>query len=138
MGMIEINKNPSRRDLAWFGFVLLIFLVMVGYMVGRITASTRVSQAIWALGGILTLVYYAIPPVRRMIFVGWMYLAYPIGYVVSHLLLGLIYFGLMTPVGLLLRMFGHDAMSRRFDPTAGSYWVKKDAQTDVSRYFRQF
>jgi hypothetical protein len=67
-----------------------------------------------------------------------MYAAYPIGWVVSHVLLGLIYFGLLTPVGWLMKLFGYDPMERRFDRAAASYWVERERQTDAGRYFKQF
>ena len=138
MALIEINRNPSRRDLAWFGLVLLIFLGIVGYLVGRATGSPRASPIIWGAGVVLAAVYYAVPPLRKPMFVGWMYAAYPIGYVMSHVLLGIIYFGLLTPLGWMVRAFGHDAMRRQFDRSAPTYWLKRDAARDVNRYFRQF
>jgi len=138
MALIEINTNPSRRDLAWFGLILMAFLGVVGAFAGRATGNIRVSQVIWLLGITLATAYYAVPALRRPIFVGWMYAAYPIGYVVSHVLLGIIYFGLLTPIGWLLRAFGHDPMERRIDDAAPTYWIKRDALIDVARYFRQF
>lgn len=138
MALIEINRDPSRRDLAWFGLVLLIFLGIVGYLVGRAMDSARASQTIWGVGVVLAALYYAVPPVRKPMFVGWMYAAYPIGYVMSHVLLGMIYFGLLTPLGWMVRAFGHDAMQRQFDRSASTYWLKRDVARDVNRYFRQF
>jgi hypothetical protein len=67
-----------------------------------------------------------------------MYAAYPIGWVMSHVLLGIIYYGLFTPVGRLMRLFGYDPMERRFDGAAASYWVEREPIRDPSSYFRQF
>jgi hypothetical protein len=137
MALIEINRNPSRRDLAWFGLVLLAFLGLVGLIVSR-TAPGPAAGYIWTAGVVLAIGYYAIPPIRRPMFVGWMYLAYPVGYVMSHVLLGIIYFGVLTPVGLVLRAFGYDPMARRFDRGAPTYWVARETRPDSARYFRQF
>lgn len=138
MALLEINRNPSRRDLAWFGVVLLLFFIVMGGVLGRALASDAVRHGLWAVGGVLALVYYAVPIWRRPMFVGWMYAAYPVGLVVSHVLLGLVYFGVVTPIGLLMRAVGHDPMTRRFDRSAATYWVEREQVSDVKRYFRQF
>jgi hypothetical protein len=44
----------------------------------------------------------------------------------------------VTPVALLLRMLGHDAMQRRFDSSAQSYWVSRRPPDHPRRYFQQF
>jgi hypothetical protein len=67
-----------------------------------------------------------------------MYAAYPIGWVVSHVLLALIYFGVLTPIGRIMAVCGYDPMERRFDRAASSYWIEREPNRDASRYFRQF
>ena len=46
--------------------------------------------------------------------------------VVNPIVLGVIFFGVFTPVGLVMRMWGRDAMARRFEPDLKSYWLKRD------------
>jgi ABC-type uncharacterized transport system permease subunit len=138
MALLEINRNPSRRDLAWFGLVLFLFFLVVGGVLGRALASDVARHVAWGAGAILALAYYAVPGWRRPMFVGWMYAAYPIGFVMSHLLLGVVYFGVVTPIGLLMRAMGHDPMTRRFDRSATTYWVERQRVSDVKRYFKQF
>jgi hypothetical protein len=138
VALLEINRNPSRRDLAWFGAVLLLFFVVLGGVIGRALHSDDARRVLWAAGTALAVVYYAVPALRRPMFVGWMYAAYPIGLVMSHLLLGLVSFGVVTPIGLLMRAVGHDPMTRRFDRSAPTYWIARQRDPDVKRYFRQF
>ena len=126
MALLEINRNPSRRDLAWFGAVLLLFFAVIGAIVGRALTSDVARNVLWGAGAVLALVYYAVPGLRRPMFVGWMYAAYPMGFIVSHLLLGLVYFGVVTPIGLLMRAVGHDPMARRFDRSAPTYWIARE------------
>ena len=138
MALLEINRNPSRRDLAWFGAVLLLFFAVIGAIAGRTLSSEVARNILWGAGVVLALAYYAVPGLRRPMFVGWMYAAYPMGFIVSHLLLGLVYFGVVTPIGLLMRAAGHDPMARRFDRSAPTYWIAREQAPDVKRYFRQF
>jgi saxitoxin biosynthesis operon SxtJ-like protein len=55
----------------------------------------------------------------------WMGLALVIGWFVSRILLGLIYFIIVTPIGLISRIFGKSFLALRFDPQKKSYWKKR-------------
>lgn len=138
MSLIELKKDASAKELAWFGLLLLAFLGVVGTLVWRATGSLTGAQYIWGAGVVLAAAYYAVPPLRRPMFLGWMYAAYPIGWVVSHTLLGIIYFGVFTPVGKLMAVVKYDPMQRRFDRAAPTYWVERERNADSAQYFRQF
>jgi len=49
-----------------------------------------------------------------------------------------VYYGVLTPIALLLRLRGHDPMRRRFDPDAKTYWQPHKPPTDRSRYFKRY
>jgi hypothetical protein len=57
---------------------------------------------------------------------------------VSHLLLLVVYYLVLTPIGLLMRLIGYDPLQRRFDRSAQSYWTPHDPAADDARYFKQF
>jgi hypothetical protein len=68
----------------------------------------------------------------------WSLLFLPLAWSISTLLLVLVYYGVLTPIGLALRTLGRDPMHREFDRDATSYWVKRDEVVGPERYFRQF
>ena len=78
------------------------------------------------------------PGAVRPIFVGWMILAFPIGWTVSQVIVGLMYYGLFTPIGIFFRLIGRDALGLARRPGAESYWSPKTTPTDPKRYLRQF
>ena len=78
------------------------------------------------------------PPALRWLFVGWMVIAFPIGWTISQLMLGLMYYGILTPVGVLFRLRGRDLLRRKPAPMQSSFWMPKEMPQDVRRYFRQF
>jgi hypothetical protein len=137
MAMIEINKNPSAKELMWFGILLAIFVALVGGWLWW-GGSRFAAQLVWGIGGGLTAIYFVAPPARRYIYLGWLYAAFPIGYVVSHIIMGVVFFGVVTPVGLIMRALGKDPMQRGFDRAAKSYWVEHRTAREASRYFKQF
>lgn len=77
------------------------------------------------------------PKVLKPIFVVWMILAFPIGWLVSHTMLLLMFVCVFTPLGLLLRMGGHDPL-RLKKPKGDTFWSPKTQQQDPSRYLKQF
>ncbi|MHC4851649.1 MAG: SxtJ family membrane protein, partial [Planctomycetota bacterium] len=72
------------------------------------------------------------------VFVLLMLIAVPIGYVVSAILLRLIYYLLFTPIALWFRLTGKDAMQRRFEPEADSYWTDRKDRRDPASYLRLY
>jgi TRAP-type C4-dicarboxylate transport system permease small subunit len=136
--MLPVNRNPSPSELRWFGILLVVFTAGVGALVGWRTGEPAWRTGIWIGGGTLALVFFAVPAARRSIYLGWMYAAFPIGWTVSHVLLALIYFGVVTPVALVMRALGHDALERKLDRSASTYWVRTTPQRGPERYFKQF
>lgn len=68
----------------------------------------------------------------------WMRAALPVGWVVSHVLLGLAYYGVITPIGLFLRLIGRDLLSLKRDRDATTYWRERGPGEGAGRYFRQW
>jgi hypothetical protein len=136
--MIEINKNPSKTELAWFGVLGLIFFGIFGFVVWHKTHSMTGARIIWLCALIATAIYYAIPALRRPAYLGWMYAVYPIGWTVSHVLIAIVFYGVLTPLGLIMRLLGRDPLERTLDKSAATYWIAHDSGADPDRYFRQF
>lgn len=67
-----------------------------------------------------------------------MYAAFPIGWVVSHVLMAVVFFGLFTLIGFLFRLVGRDPLMLRRPVNQASYWLPKARVEDKRRYFRQF
>jgi hypothetical protein len=138
MALIKINDNPSDRDLRQFaGIWFPLFWVAVAGIVFYSTGRVAIPLALLAAGLVVGAIGAVYPPFIRPVFLIWMYGAFPIGFVVSHLLLGIVYYGLMTPVGLAMRLAGHDSMQRRFDRDAPTYWTPMDRVSSKSEYLRQ-
>jgi len=78
------------------------------------------------------------PRAMRPVFIGWMALVYPIGWTVSRIALGIVFYGLFTPVALFFRVTGRDELRLRPLPQASTYWQTKPRATDKAQYLRQF
>ena len=76
----------------------------------------------------------------RPIYVSWMVLAFPIGWTVSQVIIGVMFYGVFTPIGLLFRLIGRDPLQLDRVRLRGreTYWAPKPAPTSLRRYFQQF
>ena len=134
--MLDINWNPSRRELRQFAAIWLpAFAAFAGTVIYRAGGVTT-ALVIWALAALITAVGLAAPRRIKPLFVGWMAAAYPIGWLVSHVILGVIYYAVFTFVGLVMRVFRYDPMDRSAGGT--TYWKRRTERTDSAAYFRQF
>lgn len=138
MAVIQINRNPSRRELRQFGFVWLGFLVLFGLIAWLKFENRTAATVLWALAVVVPIIGWLVPAFMRIVFVGLSYAAFPIGYVVSHVILAAVYYLVLTPVGLALRVFRYDPMHRALKPDQDSYWVEREPEPDPKQYFRQY
>jgi hypothetical protein len=113
----------DRRQLRDFGLI-------VGGIFGGMGLWPLVwrgtSPRLWALALAVVLVVPALvaprllAPAHRV----WMTLGWALGWVNTRILLGVVFYGVMTPMGVVMRLFGHDPMRRRLDPAAETYRVR--------------
>ena len=95
----------------WMGALLVLALA---------TAAVTLTRERW------------LTPLNR----AWMKVGELMGRVVSPVVLGVIFFGVFTPAGAIMRLLGRDAMCRSFDAAARSYWVKRDPPGPAESSFR--
>lgn len=80
----------------------------------------------WVIFGVLTLWALLAPKTLRALYRGWMRLGLLISRVTTPIVLGVLFFVLIMPFGIVRRVFGSDPMARRFDADATSYRVPSD------------
>jgi predicted membrane metal-binding protein len=125
---------PSDRS---FGLLFAVVSALVGaWMLWRGNRFVNVAFGLAALFLIAALAY---PRILRPLNIAWMYLGLLLNRVVSPIVMGVIYFGLFTPIATVMRLRGRDVLRRRFDPALDSYWINRDPPgPDGSSFPRQF
>ena len=97
------------------------------------------SLRIWAIvvAGVLAVPAVVVPNSLRLIYRGWMTIGDVLGWINTRIILGLVFFGVVTPIGVYRRWRGEDPMRRRWDPQAETYRVPREAR-DAAHMQRQF
>ncbi len=145
--MIEIDWRPDDRTLRQFGVIALFGfsflaaiawweLLIFGFGLGE--ARPIVAGAFATLAGLSALFSLVAPRANLPIYLGLTILSYPIGFVLSYLIMGFLFFVMITPMGLFFRLTGYDPLHRRFDPEATTYWNDPRPRRAKESFFRQF
>lgn len=132
MEWADIPRRPSRRTLRQFGALLTLLLAVTAWRLAPGGPWLAAGSAA-AAAGVLTLAW---PDGLRWLFVGWVVAVFPIGWLVGRGLLGLAFFALFLPVGLVMRALGRDPLGRRRSAKP-SYFTSRPSR-DTASYFRQY
>ena len=132
------GNEPTPRELRYFGLMLAPFLVVVGALARWKWQAPLAGWLLASIGIVVAVAYYALPSLRRPLFLAWRALVSPVQRAISYVVLAVIYYLVFTPVGLLQRLLGRDPMGRAFERDARSYFVRRRIASDPERYFRQF
>ncbi len=139
MALMELKRSASLREARQFGLVWLPALCLIvlgmsiwrGYPGGVAMAAAAVAITSVALSVVR-------PAWMRGVLIAWLWLVFPIGWLVAHLLLAGIYFLVVTPIGMVMRALGRDPLDRAIEPKRETYWIARRRQIDPADYFRQF
>lgn len=129
--------KTSPRELRKFGLAVGGVLAVLGLFF-LLRHKPLWPFLLWP-GALLVSLGVVIPRTLKWIYVGWMSLAFVLGFVMAHVILTLFFFLVITPVGLLARMLGKDFLSLKLDRTASSYWIPREQRTkSPAEYERQY
>jgi len=134
----DLPLNPTARVLRQFAAAWLVFFLAVGghrYLVRDQHAWGLAAGFLAVVVGVLGL---SRPAAVRWLFVGAMVLAFPVGWLMSQVMLALMFYGIVTPLALLFRLRGRDLLARKPAPDRPSFWTPKQTPEDLRSYFRQY
>ena len=129
---IKELRSATARDLRKFGLTVggvfcLLGLLFLWRHKWWYPWMLWPGVPLMALGTIL-------PRSLKWIYVGWMTLAMLIGAVVSTILLTLLFYLVVTPIGLVARLAGKDFLSQKLEPSSASYWILRDVSKPKQKH----
>src|SRR5262245_8622297 len=138
--MLKLDLKPPPKALLQFAWIATVGFPLLGVLLWwRFGVAAGVLWCFVALGVIQCLAaLFQLLGVIRPVYVGMMVIALPIGFVISHALLGAIYFLMFAPMALLFRLRRKDPLDRAWNPSAGSYWHHSRRQRPPASYLRLY
>jgi len=141
--MIKIDFDPSPRVVGQFAWVGTIGMGLLAYLVLRWTVGFSWDHPVFlaAVGvGVLQLVLYlcGTAALSRLLFLTLSIVFIPIGFVISHVLIAVVYYLVLTPIALVFRLMGRDVIGKKLDRDAKSYWHERSGDRPASSYFKLY
>ena len=110
---------------------------MIGSIVYFKSGNFDVAGWLWGIGLLFLILGFILPSILRPVYRIWMLLAYFIGGIVSRVILTVLFYVVLTPTALVLRLFGKDVLDQRFEKDRESYWIKKDLSDHTKDQYRK-
>ncbi len=134
----EIKSISSEKsDLRQFAFTVGAVLATLGVFLiwrGKVT-----SPALFLCGVGLIVAGYVLPGILLPLQKAWMTLALLMGWVMTRVLLSVLFYAVLTPIAILARLCRKQFLEMTVDSTADSYWqYRQEAPFDRRHYEQQF
>ena len=139
--MIEdiMNIDSSLRELRKFGVIMAGALVFIGCVL--LWCQKGLYPYVFILAGIFLLSGLLIPRILMPLHKVWMTLAVVIGWIMTRMILILLFYLIVTPIALLMRVIGKELLDITFDGSNQkvTYWTPREKMPlQKDDYLRQF
>jgi len=134
----DVQFKPTKKVLRQFAAAWLVFLLAWATHQWLARGHHTTALVLGALAIIVGGLGLLVPATIRWVYVGCMIVAFPVGWVVSLVMLALMFYCVITPVALFFRLRGRDLLRRAPPRDAASFWTSKSLPLDMRQYFRQY
>lgn len=136
--MFEEIKNikTNNKDIRGFGITIGIILFIICAILFYYDKSSY--QVFAYIGGGFIALGAIIPILLKPIYILWMTFAVILGWIMTRVILSMVFYLIITPIGLITRLIGEDFLAlKKID--SSSYWNKRDSPKELNQdYEKQF
>ena len=129
--------KTGQRELRKFGLMVGGVAAVLGLLL-LWRQKSYFPYFFWP-GMVLMLLGAVGPRALRWVYIGWMSVAFVLGFVMAHVILTLLFFLMITPIGWVARLFGKDFLGLKPNRGAATYWLRRERKPrPAEEYERQF
>ena len=122
-----MNRGTDTKELKTFGLLVGAIFNLIGFWPMVLRGEQFRLWAV-AVGSALMIFGVLVPrwlaPVHR----GWMWIGHVLGWINTRILLSVVFYGLITPIGVVFRLLGKDTMRQAFSDTSSTYRVNRQSR----------
>lgn len=127
--------NVSKMILRKFGLLVGGVFLLIGFLINN-SSQSSIGTIFLLMGGLLLIFGLLLPNSLSVVYKVWMSLAFVLGWVMSRVLLIILFYGVITTIGYIAKIMGKKFLDLKFEPNKNSYWIKKsDAKIDYSKMY---
>ena len=121
MKIPDLDNAGLRKFGLTTGAIIVILFVFFFPWVFDVSSAPRWP---WIIMAALWLPALFMPGILRPVYSTWMKIGQGLGWINTRIILGILFYVLILPMGLIMRLFGNDPMARKCDKSASSYRIK--------------
>ena len=118
-----LNSKPDKKELRKFAITIFTVLGIIGGIL--FWQKEDIGFILWAVGIFFLLLGLFWAKILGPIYKVWMTFALLLGFVMNHLILALMYYVVITPIGIVMRVLRKDTLQIRLDRKTKSYWIQR-------------
>ena len=127
--------KTGERDLRKFGLLVGGVFAVLGIL---FLLRHKAHYPYFLIPGVVLVVFGAVfPRALKYIYIAWMSVAVVLGFVMAHVILTLFFFLVITPIGLVARLFGKDFLGLKLDGQAATYWIRREQKSKAQANYEQ-
>ena len=131
------NIKGTKQELRKFGFIIGLVLLLFGVLFWWKGKSFYLGFLVSSFLFLFSALVY--PQLLKLVHFVWMSIALVLGYIMTRVILCLLFYLLLTPLSLIARVFGNRFLNLKIDKSAPSYWIYKTKESfDILDYEKQF
>jgi hypothetical protein len=141
--MIKLDLKPAPHIIKQFAWFAVIGMGLLAYAALKFSVGFVWDHPVFLMCigiGVLQLLLFqvGVPILSRTLFVVLSVAFIPIGFVLSHVLLAVIYYLVFTPIALVFRLIGRDVIGKKLDKNAKTYWHERSGDRPAASYFKLY
>lgn len=135
---IVMKINLDKKQIRKFGLGLAVILTVFATL--NLYKENHTTALILIVVGVFTAAFALLcPTILKPVYIVFMKVSHVLGWINTRILLGIIFYFAITPVGIIMKIFGKDLLHRKIEPDRQSYWISTEKVTDKkSRYEKQY
>ena len=120
----HIIKTKGSKEFRKFGITMGIFLLIISTFFWLKSSENFIY--ILGIGGGLLGCALLLPNLLRPVYIIWMSFASFLGFVMTRVILSLIFYLIFFPISVILKIIGKNLLQQKIDPNAKSYWIIRE------------
>ncbi len=135
---LNLTLNTDKKELRKFGFIIGIGMALMFGLMIPLIFSKPFHIWPWITFAVFSFFALTLPTCLKPIYVAWMTVGHIIGNINARIILIIIFYLLITPIGLLVKIFQGDPLEKKIDPTLKSYRIFSENESYKERMERPF
>lgn len=129
-------SSTDTLTLKKYGRTMAIALVVIGGIV--LLKQRHDPRWFFYIAAVFFLVSLSVPRLLHPVYIIWMRIGHVLGWINTRLILIILFYGVMTPIGWVMKLFRGDPLDIRITKNTSTYWIPNDAIFERESYKRQF